>query len=121
MHINTIRQQRESLWRELQFALPGFRCLWPKERALFQPFGHQPQPRAVKVKDLQTRASPVGEDKERAAAHVLLESFANRRVQALEPFAHVHRLQADEHLQAAGKTQHDSEARALINCAARDA
>lgn len=121
MHVNAICKQGESLRCELQFALPGFRYLWPKERALLQSFGHQPQACAIEVEDLQTRASPVGEDKECAAANVLLESFANRRVQALEPFAHVHRLQADEHLQAAGKTQHDSEARALINCAARDA
>jgi hypothetical protein len=42
-------------------------------------------------------------------------------VQALKSFTHVHRLQADEHFQAARKTQHDTEARALINCAARDA
>ena len=55
------------------------------------------------------------------AANVLLESFANRLVQAREPLAHVPLLQADEHLQATGKTQHDSEARDLINCAARDA
>lgn len=121
MHVNAICQQGESLRRELQFALPRLRCFWPEERALFQPFGHQPQSRAIEVEDLQTRAPTVREDKERAAANVLLEPFANRRVQALEPFAHVHRLQANEHLQAAGKTQHDAEARALSSCAAKEA
>ena len=57
MHINAIGQQGESLWFEFQFALPGFRCVWPEGRALFQPFGHQTQHRAVKVKDVAEPAA----------------------------------------------------------------
>lgn len=57
MHVNAICQQGESLRCELQFELPGLHCFWPEERAFFQPFGHQPQARAIEVEDVAVPAA----------------------------------------------------------------
>ena len=48
---------------------------------MFQPLGHQPQARAVKVEHLEPRVLFVGEGKDEPAAHIGLEIRAHRCVQ----------------------------------------
>lgn len=50
---------------------------------------------------------PVGEHEKRPLARILAEALRHQGVQPVEAFAQVARLHRHEHLEAAGKTQHD--------------
>lgn len=77
--------------------------------------------------EAQMREARAGPLEVRAArqqqSQPILENIHHRlqSLQPLEPFAHVHRFQAHEHLQAAAKTQHDVDLRAWMSCAASTA
>ena len=78
----------------------------PTKRALFESLRHQPKPRAVEIKHLQTRVPFVGKNKERPRFHILRKSLGDQAVKPIEALAHIARLHREEHPQTACETQH---------------
>jgi hypothetical protein len=59
--------------------------------------GQHPQAGAVPAQNLQAGPSPVGEHKQGPLARILPQPFGHQRVQSVEAFAQVARLDGDEY------------------------
>ncbi len=106
LEFHSIGEHGEGSGGELEFGLVGFGGLWPGEGAFFQSLGHEPEPAAIPVKDLEAGAGLVGEDEEGAGAHILFQVFGNKPEQTIITAAHIAGCERDEDAQAASKTKH---------------
>jgi hypothetical protein len=80
-----------------------------RRRILFHTLGQNPKSSSVPARHLKSRAAAIGENKQRALARVLAQALGGQPVQPIETLAQVAWLQADEHFEAARKTQHEAE------------
>src|SRR4029434_9963269 len=104
--VDAVGQHRQRFGRQLQLHSTDLSGPGPRKRAFFQPLDRYPQSTPVKVQDLQSRPTAIGEHIERTSSWIFAEAFTHQRFQTIEAFAQIARLYRDEHLQPTGKAQH---------------
>jgi hypothetical protein len=68
--------------------------------------GQHPKPRSIPAEHFEPRAPPIGEDKQSSLARIFPQTFRDQPVQTVEALAQITRLNGQQNLQTAGKTQH---------------